>query len=123
MKIAIPCDSALGLNSMRSGHFGHAPYFTIIEYDKDMNIVGTEPVKNLDHDEFGCAGIIRFVMALEVDGILTAGMGMPPFMQFTEAGIDVYVDARTPIVGDADRVFAEGKVPRMSVDDVCNHQH
>ena len=123
MKIAIPSETALGLNSMRSGHFGHTPYFTIVEYDKDMNIIGAEPVKNLDHDEFGCAGIIRFVMALEVDGILTAGMGMPPFMKFTEAGIDVYVEGYTPMVGDVARLFAEGKVERMSLDDACNHHH
>lgn len=123
MKIAIPSETPSGLASMRSGHFGHTPYFTIVEYDENMNIVGAEPVKNVDHDQFGCGGIIEYVMTLGVDGILTAGMGMPPFMRFTEAGIDVYVEGYTPIVGDAAELFAQGKVTRMTLDDVCNHHH
>lgn len=123
MKIAIPSETPNGLASMRSGHFGHTPYFTIVEYDENMNIVGAEPVKNVDHDQFGCGGIIEYVMTLGVDGILTAGMGMPPFMRFTEAGIDVYVEGYTPIVGDVAELFAQGKVERMTLDDACNHHH
>ena len=44
MKIAIPSETADQLQSIRSGHFGHTPYFTIVEYDDDMNIVSTEAV-------------------------------------------------------------------------------
>lgn len=123
MKIAIPSETADGLSAVRSGHFGHTPYFTIVEYDENMNIVGAEPVQNVDHDTFGCGGIIDYVMTLGVDGILTAGMGMPPFMRFTDADIAVYVEGYTPIVGDVAKLFAEGKVARMSMDDVCNHHH
>ena len=47
MKLAIPSESDSCLSSTRSGHFGHTPYFTIVEYDKDMNIVGAEAVKKL----------------------------------------------------------------------------
>ena len=42
MKIAIPSETDAGLESIRSGHFGHAAYMTVVEFDDDMNIVGVE---------------------------------------------------------------------------------
>lgn len=123
MKLAIPSETADGMAATRSGHFGHAQYFTIVEYDDDMNIVDAQTVKNVDHDEFGCGGVIDYVLGLGVDGILTVGMGMPPLMRFTQNGVIVYSERQTPGVGDAARLFAEGKVDRMSPDDACNHEH
>ena len=121
MKIAIPSETADGLAAMRSGHFGHTPYFTVVEYDDDLNIVGAEAVKNVDHDQYGCGGVIEYVLGLGVDGILTAGMGRPPLMRFTENGVIVYAERTTPFVGDVAKLFAEGKVDRMSPADACNH--
>ena len=121
MKLAIPSETADSLASMRSGHFGHTPYFTIVEYDENMNIVAAEPVANVDHDQYGCGGVIEYVMGLGVDGILTVGMGRPPLMRFTEAGVIVYSETNTPNVGDAARLFAEGRVMRMSPEMACNH--
>lgn len=123
MKIAIPSETADGLAAMRSGHFGHTPYFTVVEYDDDMNIVSVEPVKNVDHDQYGCGGVIDYVLGMGVDGILTVGMGMPPLMRFTQNGVIVYSERFTPNVGDVAQVFAEGLVERMSPDDACNHHH
>ena len=121
MKIAIPSESADGLAAVRSGHFGHTPFFTVVEYDDAMNIVGAESVKNVDHDQYGCGGVIEYVLGLGVDGILTAGMGRPPLMRFTENGVIVYAERSTPLVGDVAKLFAEGKVERMSPADACNH--
>ena len=123
MKLAIPSETADGLAATRSGHFGHTPYFTVVEYDDDMNIVSAEAVKNVDHDQYGCGGVSQYVLSLGVDGILTAGMGRPPLMRFTESGVIVYADVSTPIVGDVARLFAEGKVERMSPEDACNHHN
>ena len=121
MKLAIPSETADGLTSTRSGHFGHTPYFTIVEYDNDMNIISVESVKNVDHDQFGCGGVIEYVLGLGVDGILTVGMGRPPLMRFTENGVIVYSQVQTPNVGDVAKLFAEGKVDRMSPEAACNH--
>ena len=103
MKIAIPSETDAGLESIRSGHFGHAAYMTVVEFDDDMNIVGVESVKNADHDAVGCGGVIDFVSGIGVDGILTVGMGMPPFTRFTNAGIKVYSDTTEPNVGNVAR--------------------
>ena len=71
MKIAIPSETDAGLESIRSGHFGHAAYMTVVEFDDDMNTVGVESVKNADHDAVGCGGVIDFVSGIGVDGILS----------------------------------------------------
>lgn len=121
MKIAIPSEAGTGFESERSGHFGHAAYFTIVEYGPDMEIVNVESVKNVDHDQYGCGGVIDYVMSLGVDGILTAGMGMPPFTRFTQAGIAVYLDQTEPNVGEIAKMFAEGKVAQMDPSAACRH--
>ena len=121
MKLAIPSENAEGLESMRSGHFGHCAYFTIVEYDDDMNIVGVESVKNVDHDEFGCGGVIDYVLGLDVDGILTVGMGMPPLMRFTSNGVTVYSERTEPIAGKVAELFAQGKVDVMDPNAACQH--
>lgn len=121
MRIAIPSETDQGLSSVRSGHFGHAPYFTIVTYADDGTIQGVESVKNVDHDQNGCGGVIEYVLGLGVDGILTVGMGMPPLMRFTQGGVTVYAETETPLVGDVARKFAAGQVARMSPDAACRH--
>jgi predicted Fe-Mo cluster-binding NifX family protein len=121
MKIAVPSENANGLASMRSGHFGHAPFMTIVELDEGMNIVSVESQANVEHGEGGCGNVIEHVIGLGVDGILAAGMGMPPLMRFTGAGMKVYFETTQPIVGDAVALLAQGKVRAMTPDDACHH--
>ena len=120
MKLAIPSETDAGLQSMRSGHFGHTPYFTIIDIE-DGEIKSAEPVKNVDHDSVGCGGVIDFALGLGIDAMLTVGMGRPPLMRFTDAGVKVYSERETPIVGDAAARFIAGECDLMSMDDACAH--
>ena len=120
MRIAVPSESD-GLEAQRSGHFGHAAYFTVVTFDPEMNVTQVESVKNVDHDTFGCGGVIEYVQGLGVDGILTAGMGMPPLMRFTESGVTVYAETSEPKVGDAVKLFAAGKVQVMDPSMACRH--
>lgn len=120
MKLAIPSETADGLTSMRSGHFGHTPYFTIITIE-DGSIAAAEAVQNVDHDTVGCGGVIDFALGLGIDAMLTFGMGRPPLTRFTEAGVKVYSERETPLVGDAAERFLRGECALMSLDDACAH--
>ena len=120
MKVAVPSETDQGLESVRSGHFGHAPYMTIVTIE-DGKVTGVESVKNAEHDAVGCGGVIQHVLGLGVDGILTVGMGRPPLMAFTENGVTVYSETQTPMVGDAAQLLAEGKVNIMDPSMACNH--
>ncbi|MBR3318106.1 MAG: dinitrogenase iron-molybdenum cofactor biosynthesis protein [Atopobiaceae bacterium] len=121
MRVVVPCETNEGLASIRSGHFGHAPWLTVVDYDDEMNLLSVTAVRNADHDTAGCAGVIEHVMGLDADAIITAGMGMPPLMRFTQAGIVVYADRVTPGVQDVLVKFAAGDVARMSPDQACRH--
>jgi predicted Fe-Mo cluster-binding NifX family protein len=121
MKLVIPSEGAEGLAATRSGHFGHAAYFTIVDIDDAGQINSVESLKNVDPDAVGCGGVIDFVISQGVDAILTVGMGMPPFTRFTNAGVAVYSERETPNVGDVVARFARGEVARMDPSAACRH--
>ena len=121
MRVVVPCESNEGLASLRSGHFGHAPWLCVADFDDEMNLVKVESLRNADHDVAGCGGVIQHVMDLDADAIIAAGMGMPPLMRFTQAGVTVYVDRTVPGVGDVIAKFIDGDIARMSPDDACRH--
>jgi len=121
MKLAVPSESDQGLESQRSGHFGHCAYFTVVTFDDELKVESVESVKNVDHDEHGCGGVIDYVIGLGVDGILAAGMGMPPYTRLTNAGVTVYSDRTAPLVGDAVALFSQGKVEKMDPNSACRH--
>ena len=122
MKLLIPSESDKGLESIRSGHFGHAPYFTLVELNDQNEVISVESIKNIDHDVAGCGGVIDFAISLGIDGVLAAGMGMRPLMRFTQQGVTVYADRTQPIVGEALKLFTEGNVGIMVPESACNHQ-
>ena len=120
MKLAVPSETDAGLGAVRSGHFGHCDYFTIVEIE-DGRVAGVSSVKNVDHDTYGCGGVIEYVLGLGVDAILAAGMGVPPYTRFTNGGVAVYRDATHPFVGDAVQAFLAGETPRMQLEQACRH--
>lgn len=121
MKIVVPSENANGLASMRSGHFGHAPFLTIVELDDQMNVVAAESQRNVEHGEGGCGNVIQHVLGLGADGILAAGMGMRPLSAFTAGGMTVYFETTQPIVGQAIAMLADGQVRTMTPADACHH--
>ena len=121
MRVVIPSESNEGLASMRSGHFGHAPWLTVVDLSDDLKVQSVQSLPNADHDTMGCAGVIEHVMGLGADAIITAGMGMPPLMRFTQAGVVVYADRELPTAGGVLERFVAGDVVRMSPDDACRH--
>jgi len=120
MKLAVPSETDEGLESRRSGHFGHCAYFTLLEIE-DGEIKSVSSVKNVDHDAVGCGGVIQYAIDLGIDAILAAGMGYPPFSRFSECGVHVYIDRTVPKVGQAVQLLLEGKVPDMTEDQACRH--
>lgn len=120
MKIAVPSESSDGLGAMRSGHFGHAPYMTVVTIE-DNAVQNVESFANADHDAVGCGGVIDYVINLGIDAIIAAGMGRPPFMRFTQGGLDVFIETQTPTVGGVIDRFIAGDLPQMTIDDACVH--
>lgn len=120
MRVAVPSDTDQGLESTRSGHFGHSPYFTIATVDNGQ-IEKVEVFKNVDHDEHGCGGVIQYALSLGIDAIVVRGMGQPPFRAFTQNGASVFIDAAAPTVGDVLQKFIAGDLRQMTLDQACVH--
>ena len=120
MKIAVPCDTPFGLNAQRSGHFGHCAFFTIATVENDQ-ITNVEVVPNVDHDTYGCGGVIDYAMSLGIDASVAAGMGVPPFTRFTNGGVKVYLERTQSIAGEAIKMVIAGEAPEMQLDQACEH--
>ncbi len=120
MRVAVPSDNDKGLESTRSGHFGHSPYFTIATIE-DGEIKGVEVFKNVDHDTHGCGGVIQYALSLGIDAIVVRGMGQPPFRAFTQKGASVFIDGMAPTVADVLQKFIDGDLRQMTLDQACVH--
>lgn len=119
LKLAVPTMGPAGLESERSGHFGHCDCFTIVDI-VDGEICNVTGLRN-NHDEGGCLAPVALLADNNVDAIVAAGMGMRPLMGFTNVGITVFFENQTPNVGEVARLVASGNVPVMSTDNACQH--
>lgn len=122
IKLAVPSMGEGGLEAPRSGHFGRCDCFTIVDII-DGKIDKVSILDNPPHEEGGCLRPVQLLGNEGVDAIVAAGMGMRPFLGFSDAGITVYHDSTNPQVGQAVALVAEGKAPVMGSDNTCNHHH
>lgn len=121
MRLAVPTMGEAGLESERSGHFGHCDCFTLIDIE-DGKIANVSALANPPHEAGGCLAPVALLKDAGADAIVAAGMGMRPMMGFADAGITVLFDNTTPNVGDvAQRVIAD-EVPAMGAENAC-HGH
>lgn len=120
MKLAVPTMGKAGLDSERSGHFGHCDCFTLVDIEGGK-VVGASGLDNPPHEEGGCLRPVSLLKDAGADAIVAAGMGMRPMMGFADAGIVVYFENSTPGVGDVARLVAEGKVDTMGPENACHH--
>lgn len=120
MKLAVPTMGEGGLQSERSGHFGHCDCFTLIDIT-DGEIGEVSIIQNPPHEEGGCLRPVGLLSDAGANAIVAAGMGMRPMMGFANAGIDVLFDNVTPNVGDVAKLAAEGKLPHMTANEACHH--
>ncbi len=120
LKLAVPTMGEAGLESERSGHFGHCDCFTIVDIEGG-EIKQVSALANPPHEEGGCLRPVTLLHDAGVQAIVAAGMGMRPLMGFAQAGITVYFDNTTPNVGDVAKLVAAGQVPTMSPEHACQH--
>ena len=120
MRVAVPSDSNLGLQSTRSGHFGHSAYFTIVTIEGG-EVTNVEVFKNVDHDTQGCGGVIQYALGLGIDAIIVRGMGQPPFRAFTQNGASVYIDGEAATVSEVIKKYIDGDLRQMSLDQAFMH--
>ncbi|NLE74770.1 MAG: dinitrogenase iron-molybdenum cofactor biosynthesis protein [Actinobacteria bacterium] len=117
-KVAVPSEAPGGLEAIRSGHFGHCAYFTIITVE-DGVAGAVEVVPNVPHVEGGCMQPVLFLANHGVSDIVVSGMGARPLAGFQQVGITVHYDIERALVGEVVQAFLAGSLQPMLPTMVC----
>jgi predicted Fe-Mo cluster-binding NifX family protein len=123
MRICIPTAGMSGLADTVYGHFGSAPYFTVI----DTATGGIELIDNSrkQHEHGSCAPSEELV-ARGIDAVACGGMGRRALATLTDAGIRVFLtQAVTPheAVGHVTSGAAEVCTPEAACAGHSHHHH
>ena len=87
MRICFTSDQANDLESVMSDHFGHCPYFVIVDVDNDGNIKSVKSIENPLADEHNVGDLPAFMKSQNVDVIITGGMGPKAQQYFVDYSI------------------------------------
>ena len=90
-RIAVSSNGPGGLNSARSGHFGHCDVFTLVDVENG-DIKNESVVSNQEHSHGGCMVPVNLLAGHKVDALIVGGIGRRPLDGFAQVGIDVYFE-------------------------------
>jgi FKBP-type peptidyl-prolyl cis-trans isomerase 2/predicted Fe-Mo cluster-binding NifX family protein len=107
MLIAVPSDSADGLDAAISEHFGHCAAFTLVTIEDD--VIGEVGVlENSGHEEGGCMSPVTLLKERGVEVLLAGGMGGRPLAGFQQVGIEVRYKEDSGTVREAVELYISG---------------
>jgi predicted Fe-Mo cluster-binding NifX family protein len=113
MRICIPVNENLGLQSEVCAHFGSAPAFLIVDTDNnDCRII----VNRNQHHSHGMCTPLASLQGEILDGIVVGGIGMGALNRLMAAGISVF-RAEHPTVSTTVEAFKAGSLMRTC--DAC----
>jgi len=115
MKLCIPTETNEGKNAEVYGHFGSAPYFTIVDTEKDS----VEIINNTNqHHAHGMCHPMGALAGKKVDAVVTGGMGARAVQKLNEGGIKAY-RAIPGTVADIVSQFTKGGLEEITVQNAC----
>jgi predicted Fe-Mo cluster-binding NifX family protein len=117
-RIAVPSNGKGGLDTTRSGHFGHCDAFTFIDVENG-EIKKVSTIQNQEHVQGGCMVPVNLLASHNVKALVVGGIGMRPLMGFKQAGIDVYHDSQRPEIKPVVEDLIAGKLHQISDNQVC----
>ena len=116
-KICVPTKTNEGLKARVYGHFGSAPFFTIVDVEgKSVEVVDNG---NRAHAHGQCHPIAS-LQGREVDAVITGGMGSRAVQMFHDSGIKVF-RAEAGTVEETVQKYAGGRLEEITLEDGCRH--
>ena len=116
-RVAIPSMWPGGLESERSGHFGHCDCFTLVDLDDD-GVIAVHVVPNPPHQQGSCLAPVQLLQSHDAQAIIVHGIGMRPLIGFQQAGIEVFQGDGSG-VDETVRAFLADKVVAMDESRAC----
>ena len=117
MKICIPTETKDGLGAKVYGHFGSAPYFTVVDTaTRKCEIIDNG---NLEHEHGNC-NPVKAVGGAKPDAVATGGIGMGAINGLEAAGIKVYITDQ-PTVEATVAALEKGTLKKASAACACSH--
>jgi predicted Fe-Mo cluster-binding NifX family protein len=92
MRIAITSDSNLGIDANIYAHFGHTPYFTVVDIQNQL-VKKTTIVANPYVEKHQPGEVPTYLSKMDVNLIIAGGMGTKAKDIFKSFGIDVIAGA------------------------------
>ncbi len=122
MRIAVTAETDAGLDSPVAGHFGHAPYFVLVDIDEQQARTATViPNPYLEGHQPG--QIPQFIHTQGADAILSGGMGGRAIGFFAELGIAASTGASGTVDEAVDRFLEGGSAIAAPCADSEAHGH
>ncbi len=119
MKLCFPVVENLGLDSKIHNHFGSAPGFLLVDVESGQ----MQSVDNSDREhQHGACNPARAVAGLELDGIVTGGIGRGALISLNNAGFKVF-KSQGNTVRDNLTAARAGELSEFSPDAVCGGGH
>ena len=115
MKLCIQTETNEGKNAEVYGHFGSAPYFTIVDTEKDS----VEIIDNTNQQHaHGMCQPMKALMGKKIDAVVTGGMGARAVQGLNQGGIKAY-RAIQGTVADLISQFTKGGLEEITVNNAC----
>jgi predicted Fe-Mo cluster-binding NifX family protein len=122
MKIAVTAESNNGLESTVAQHFGHAPYFMLVDV-QNGEVTATQGIVNPFADHHQPGEIPDFIKEQDADVILSGGMGGRAIQFFEQASIKAATGA-SGTVRQALENYLGGKLTEAApCDESVEHGH
>lgn len=115
MKICIPTETKDGMNAKVFGHFGSAPYFTIV----DVEAGSIRTVDNVNsHHSHGMCHPLGVLGASSIDAVVCQGMGARAVQKLNAANIKAFA-AQAGTVEEIIQRYKNNQLSEITVENAC----
>lgn len=122
MRIAITAESNNGLDSQVAQHFGHAPYFVLVDVDNGT-ATSTQSIANPFAEAHQPGEIPDFIKQQNADVMLSGGMGGRAIEFFTQAGIKTATGASGTVRQSLESYLGGSLIAAAPCDESVAHGH
>ena len=122
MKIAVTSESNNGLESTVAQHFGHAPYFMLVDVENG-ELIATKSVTNPFAEHHQPGQIPDFIKEHKADVILSGGMGGRAIQFFEQAGIKAATGANGTVRQALENYLGGNLIDAAPCDESVEHGH